>query len=132
MLLEEFIERYWTGHPVVPRPAQTSDRPVALHGHCHQKALWGDGTTSAVLRRLVGQRLTVLPSGCCGMAGAFGMMASKAALSRAVATPLVDAIAALPEGTRVVACGTSCRQQIRHLTDVRPLHMAELLAAHLG
>jgi Fe-S oxidoreductase len=48
-----------------------------------------------------------------------------------VATPLVEAVEALPEGTRVVACGTSCRAQIRHLTDAEPLHMAELLAAAL-
>jgi Fe-S oxidoreductase len=65
------------------------------------------------------------------MAGAFGMMASKADLSRAVAAPLVDSIEALSEGTRVVACGTSCRAQIRHLTDAKPLHMAELLASAL-
>jgi Fe-S oxidoreductase len=49
-----------------------------------------------------------------------------------VATPLVEAIEALPEGTRVVACGTSCRHQIRHLTDAEPLHMAELLAVSLA
>jgi len=104
---------------------------VAIHGHCHAKALGDARLLPRLAQRIPGARAELLATGCCGMAGAFGMMASKAALSRAVATPLVDAIAALPEGTRVVACGTSCRQQIRHLTDAEPLHMAELLAGHL-
>jgi len=30
-----------------------------------------------------------------------------------------------------VASGTSCRQQIEHLTPARPKHMAELLAESL-
>jgi len=105
---------------------------VAIHGHCHTKALGDARLLPRLAQRIPGAKAELLATGCCGMAGAFGMMASKAALSRAVATPLVEAIEALPEGTRVVACGTSCRAQIRHLTDVRPLHMAELLAAHLG
>ncbi len=105
---------------------------VAIHGHCHVKALGDARLLPRLAQRIPGARAELLATGCCGMAGAFGMMASKAALSRAVATPLVEAIEALPEGTRVVACGTSCRTQIRHLTDAEPLHMAELLAAHLA
>ena len=35
-------------------------------------------------------------------------------------------------GTTVVASGTSCRHQIDHLTDIKPVHMAELLAEALS
>ena len=105
---------------------------VAIHGHCHTKALGDARLLPRLAQRIPGTRAELLATGCCGMAGAFGMMASKAALSRAVATPLVEAITSLPEGTHVVACGTSCRAQIRHLTDAEPLHMAELLAASLA
>jgi len=105
---------------------------VAIHGHCHAKALGDARLLPRLAQRIPGARAELLATGCCGMAGAFGMMASKAALSRAVATPLVEAIESQPEGTLVIACGTSCRQQIRHLTDAEPLHMAELLAASLA
>jgi len=104
---------------------------VAIHGHCHTKALGDARLLPRLAQRIPGARAELLATGCCGMAGAFGMMASKAALSRAVATPLVEAIESQPEGTLVVACGTSCRAQIRHLTDAEPLHMAELLASFL-
>ena len=62
------------------------------------------------------------------MAGAFGALESKYDLSLEVAQPLVDLITAQPDGTVVIASGTSCRHQIGHLTPVHPKHMAELLA----
>jgi Fe-S oxidoreductase len=71
---------------------------------------------------------TLLDTGCCGMAGAFGALDSKYELSLKVAAPLVQKIEAQPNDTVVVASGTSCRHQIEHLTPVRPKHMAELLA----
>ena len=36
-----------------------------------------------------------------------------------------------PTGTEVIASGTSCRHQITDLTNLRPKHMAELLAEAL-
>ena len=54
------------------------------------------------MRRLAerspGANVTLLDTGCCGMAGAFGMLASKYELSLAVAQPLVEKINALPRG----------------------------------
>jgi Fe-S oxidoreductase len=75
--------------------------------------------------------VTWLDTGCCGMAGSFGALRTKYELSLAVAKPLVEKINALAPGTRLVASGTSCRQQIHHLTPAKPLHMAELLAQTL-
>jgi Fe-S oxidoreductase len=45
-----------------------------------------------------------------------------------VAQRVIDAIDNQPSGTEVIASGTSCRHQITDLTNVRPKHMAELLA----
>jgi Fe-S oxidoreductase len=56
------------------------------------------------------------------------MLEEKDELSRMVARPLVEMLEQQPEGARVVASGFSCRHQIRHLTDVDPLHIAELVA----
>jgi len=101
---------------------------VAIHGHCHAKALMNIDIMPALVRKVPGAEVRMLETGCCGMAGAFGMMKSKYELSKQVAEPLVEQIRALPPGTHLVASGTSCRHQITHLTDAEPLHMAELLA----
>jgi len=104
---------------------------VAVHGHCHAKALSDPKTVLSVLERLPGASPRFLDTSCCGMAGAFGMLSDHRELSHRVAGPLVAAIEALPRDTAVVASGTSCRHQIADLTDVRPLHLAEFLASCL-
>jgi Fe-S oxidoreductase len=105
---------------------------VAIHGHCHAKTFGDPGRLPPLAERIPGVEATLLATGCCGMAGAFGMMRGTQELSRAVAEPLVGLIRDLPDGTRLVASGMSCRHQIRHLTDAEPIHMAELLAAALA
>lgn len=47
-------------------------RPVKVHGHCHQKALIGMEPTLAVLKAVPGYEVSLIQSGCCGMAGSFG------------------------------------------------------------
>jgi Fe-S oxidoreductase len=81
--------------------------------------------------RIPNSSVTLLETGCCGMAGSFGALRTQYDLSLKVAQPLVEKVNALVPGTRLVASGTSCRQQIDHLTAIRPLHMAELLAGAL-
>jgi FAD/FMN-containing dehydrogenase/Fe-S oxidoreductase len=104
---------------------------VAIHAHCHSKALADTKTVLAALKNLRGAAPKILDTGCCGMAGAFGMLTDHRDLSHRVAAPLVAAIEDLTAGTAVVASGTSCRHQIADLTDAEPLHLAEYLARHL-
>lgn len=101
---------------------------TAIHGHCHAKSLSGTASMMKVARAIPGNEVSMLNTGCCGMAGAFGSMDAKYALSLEVAKPLVEQVERLEEGTLLVASGTSCRHQIDHLADKAPLHMAELLA----
>jgi Fe-S oxidoreductase len=101
---------------------------VAVHGHCHAKALSGARRIVDVVNRLPGASGIWLETGCCGMAGAFGMLTDHRELSRQVAEPLVMAVEALPPETILVATGTSCRHQITDLSSRQPLHLAELLA----
>ncbi|MHC4769020.1 MAG: FAD-binding and (Fe-S)-binding domain-containing protein, partial [Planctomycetota bacterium] len=58
-LVEQFVEQRWDEHPTRPGAwgAWSGDAPVLLHGHCHQKALWGVGSSAELLRRLLGDRL---------------------------------------------------------------------------
>jgi Fe-S oxidoreductase len=81
---------------------------------------------------LPNRTVTMLDTGCCGMAGAFGMLESKYELSLKVAEPLIEKIKHQPYGTIVVASGTSCRHQIQHLANNRTQHMACVLADALA
>jgi Fe-S oxidoreductase len=104
---------------------------IAIHAHCHAKSMMKTGCMKSLAGRLPNRNVTLLDTGCCGMAGAFGMLESKYDLSLKVAQPLVDKIKAMPFGTIVVASGTSCRHQIQHLVPVKFRHMAEVLAEAL-
>jgi Fe-S oxidoreductase len=57
-LPERFVDVFWDRHPNRPgcKPIEGN---IVLHGHCHQKALWGDATSSAVFERLYPGRVRV-------------------------------------------------------------------------
>jgi Fe-S oxidoreductase len=133
MLVEDFVEKNWDTHSNRPANIQADQSPICLHGHCHQKALWGDQTSSAILRRLSGGDVTVLPSGCCGMAGAFGYAEDKYELSMKIGELSVfPPIRAASQETIIVAPGTSCRHQIRDGTGKSAIHPIRLVARWLG
>jgi FAD/FMN-containing dehydrogenase/Fe-S oxidoreductase len=129
-LFEHFIEDLLSREPAV-LSFRRETTPVAIHAHCHAKSRLNPAFLKRLAQRLPGRTATLLDTGCCGMAGAFGAMASKYELSRKVGAALADQIGAQLPGAVIVASGTSCRQQIEHLTPVRPKHMAELLAESL-
>jgi Fe-S oxidoreductase len=101
---------------------------VAIHAHCHAKSLLNPTFMVRLAGRLPGRKGTLLETGCCGMAGAFGLLEAKRELSMKVAQPLVEKVLQQPPNAVVIASGTSCRHQIDELTRIRPRHMAELLA----
>jgi FAD/FMN-containing dehydrogenase/Fe-S oxidoreductase len=103
-------------------------RKVAIHAHCHAKSLENPAYMKRLAERLPQRTVTLLETGCCGMAGAFGALESKYELSQKIAGPFIRKIRDNPFGTVVVASGTSCRHQIHHLAPVRAWHMAEVLA----
>ncbi len=65
------------------------------------------------------------------MAGAFGALAEKYDLSMKLGALLASHVDAQPETARVVASGTSCRQQIAHCTTRSARHAAEVVAEAL-
>ena len=126
-LFEQFIEICWSANRTL-FVSTTRAGQVAIHAHCHAKSLVKTEFMARLAARLPGRNATLLDTGCCGMAGAFGALESKYDLSLKVAAPLVQQVNAQPPGTVIVASGTSCRHQLEHLTAVHPKHMAELLA----
>jgi FAD/FMN-containing dehydrogenase/Fe-S oxidoreductase len=104
-------------------------RQLLLHGHCHQKALWGTAGTKRLLASIPGASVTEIDSGCCGVAGSFGYehydLSLKIANQR-----LLPAIQAAPQAL-VVAPGTSCRTQISEAGH-RVWHPIEMVASALA
>jgi Fe-S oxidoreductase len=107
--------------------------PILIHGHCHQKSLLGMDSTLKALRLVPGSEVELIPSGCCGMAGAFGYQTEHFSVSKKIAElVLFPAIRNAPEGTRIVATGASCRHQIADGLGLRAYHAAELFAEAMG
>lgn len=104
-------------------------REILLHGHCHQKALWGTSATKALLAQIPNSSVSEIDSGCCGVAGSFGYehydLSLKIANQR-----LLPAIQAQPNAL-VAAVGTSCRAQIQD-AGYQVQHPAEIIAQALA
>ncbi|MEV6208870.1 FAD-binding and (Fe-S)-binding domain-containing protein [Kitasatospora sp. NPDC051914] len=96
--------------------------------HCHQHAVLGTAADRRVEQRM-GVRNEVLDSGCCGLAGNFGMERGHWEVSVAAAERvLLPAVRAAAPGTTVLADGLSCRTQIAQLSGGRrAVHLAELV-----
>jgi len=104
---------------------------LLIHGHCHQKALHGTASMKRVYREVASLSVSEVDSGCCGMAGSFGFEREHYLLSEKIGEDrLFPALRDLDAGTGIVACGTSCRQQIEHFTGRRALHWVETLGVN--
>jgi Fe-S oxidoreductase len=126
VLLSELLERHAPGY-VPPR----LDRPVLLHGHCHQKALMSMSDELSLLRRM-GADVTSPEPGCCGMAGPFGLVGASYPVSQAIAErALLPAVREADPETLIVSSGFSCREQIRQGGHRRAIHLAEAMGLAL-
>ena len=130
-LFEDFIGQLLDREPDALRFKPANER-IAIHVHCHARALTEPAAMQRLAARLPGRSATLLDSGCCGMAGTFGMLESKYELSLKVAEPLLELLKQQPYGTTTVVSSTSCRHQVQHLATVKTRHMAEVLADALA
>lgn len=102
---------------------------ILIHGHCHQKALYGTQAMKSNLN-ISSHTVAEIPSGCCGMAGSFGYEAEHYEISRKIGeSVLFPAVKSMKPGTTVIANGFSCRHQIHHFTGVKPKHWVEVVRA---
>jgi Fe-S oxidoreductase len=100
---------------------------ISIHGHCHQKALYGTTTMKSTLN-LNENAVNEIPSGCCGMAGSFGYEKEHYDLSEKIGEGILfPKVRNLKHGTTLVANGFSCRHQIEHFTGVKPKHWVEVV-----
>jgi Fe-S oxidoreductase len=126
LLFEEFIAREAKAGRFA-LAFKAIDRPLLLHGHCHQKAFGAVAPIIDVLKLIPGAKPQLIETSCCGMAGSFGFEASHQAVSMQMAeAALLPAIRQQPDAI-VVADGTSCRHQIADGAQRQALHVARLL-----
>jgi FAD/FMN-containing dehydrogenase/Fe-S oxidoreductase len=126
VLFDKFVDDLLEQEPAALQ-FKERDSTIAIHAHCHAKSLANPAFMTRLVERLPGRRATLLETGCCGMAGAFGALAEKYELSKQVAADLLRQIDNQQPDV-VIASGTSCRHQIVDLSERWPKHMAELLA----
>jgi FAD/FMN-containing dehydrogenase/Fe-S oxidoreductase len=112
---------------------RSGERPHAIsQTHCHHHAVLGYDADKELLRR-AGVDNEPLASGCCGLAGDFGMTPDHREVSLAVGEQvLLPAVRAAADTTLVLADGFSCRTQISEAgTGRSPVHSAEVVNAAL-
>jgi len=129
-LPQEWLARHLEELPQVA--AKKPDR-WALLPHCTERtnvprsiADW-----QRVASRL-GVELTILPSGCCGMAGLYGHQRANRATSEAIYRLSWGNYLANPDYTgRIVATGYSCRSQAWIVDSIELMHPVQLLLSRV-
>ncbi len=90
---------------------------VAYHIPCHMEKLGWSIFTRELLGMIPGLELTVLDSGCCGMAGTYGFKKENYAYSQEIGRPLFERIKLLDPDYVTSECDT-CKWQIEMSTGV--------------
>ena len=128
MTFDEWLFREYTEGRVGTDDFGEAAREIVLHVHCHEKALGEASKCAAVLSLPRNFSVTLLDSGCCGMAGSFGYEAEHYAVSQQIAEQsLYSKLRDRSAETVVVAAGTSCRHQLKDGLGRVARHSAEVL-----
>jgi FAD/FMN-containing dehydrogenase/Fe-S oxidoreductase len=123
MMIDVFLQEEIKNGLPIRLTSESGD--MLIHGHCHQKALFGTES----MKNVEG-KVNEIPSGCCGMAGSFGYEKEHYAISKKIGESILfPAVKNKAENTDLVACGFSCRHQIHDFTGVKAKHWVEVVKA---
>ncbi|WP_420322658.1 FAD-binding and (Fe-S)-binding domain-containing protein [Flagellimonas sp.] len=127
-LIEEFLASEIEKGNITSKSFTKEEKEVKIHNHCHQKALSNQKVTFDILNLPKNYKVTIIPSGCCGMAGSFGYEKEHYETSMQVGElKLFPAVRKSSENTIISANGTSCRHQIKDGTDRDAQHPVSIL-----
>ena len=108
-------------------------KTIKLHVHCHQKALGNMAAPFELLNLPVNYNVSIINSGCCGMAGSFGYEKEHYKVSMQMGElSLFPKVRKTESETIIAATGTSCRHQIMDGTKREALHPISILRAALA
>ncbi|WP_411895185.1 FAD-binding and (Fe-S)-binding domain-containing protein [Winogradskyella sp. A2] len=127
-LIEEFLQNELELGNISSDQFTDKEARIKFHGHCHQKAQSNQKSSFDILNIPVNYKVTLIPSGCCGMAGSFGYEKDNYNVSMQIAEQtLLPAVRKARNETIIVANGTSCRHQIKDGTGVVAKHPITIL-----
>jgi FAD/FMN-containing dehydrogenase/Fe-S oxidoreductase len=127
-LIDEFIAQEIGKGNISKAAFTTAKKSIQLHGHCQQKALSSVAPSVLLLSLPENYTVSVIPSGCCGMAGSFGYEKEHYDVSMKIGElVLFPTVRQQAEDTIIAAPGTSCRHQIWDGTGRKALHPVEVL-----
>ncbi|RKY09920.1 MAG: anaerobic glycerol-3-phosphate dehydrogenase subunit C [Planctomycetota bacterium] len=106
-------------------------RPFAYHAPCHLFALGLAGAGAELLTELAEAKITDINSGCCGLAGTFGMQKKNFDLSVDIARDMAEALNATGKKFVMTECA-ACKMQIEQLTGKKVIHPIKVLAKAYG
>ena len=126
--IEEFFEKEIRKGKITAASFTEDKKTLKIHGHCHQKSLSGTEASFAMLNLPKNYKVTVMNTGCCGMAGSFGYEKEHYKLSMQVGEDtLFPKIRNSDKSVKIAAAGTSCRHQIKDGTKREAEHPATIL-----
>lgn len=126
--IEEFIQQETEKENIKPDLFTSESKEIKIHGHCHQKSLIGMHPAFTMLNLPLNYEVSILNTGCCGMAGSFGFEKEHYELSMQIGEDtLFPKVRNLKAETILVASGTSCRHQIIDGTQRKAFHPATIL-----
>ncbi|MGV8947365.1 MAG: FAD-binding and (Fe-S)-binding domain-containing protein [Lutibacter sp.] len=126
--IEEFIKQEFEKGNISSISFTTKEKVLKIHGHCHQKSLSSTEPTFKMLSIPKNYKVTIINSGCCGMAGSFGYEKEHYDLSMQVGEDtLFPKIRNMENTTVIAAAGTSCRHQIKDGTGKISKHPITIL-----
>ena len=127
-LIEEFLASEIALGNINTEQFTSEEKVIKIHNHCHQKALSNQKVTFDILNLPINYKPTIIPSGCCGMAGSFGFEKDKYEVSMQIGElKLFPAVRNASEEVIIAANGTSCRHQIKDGTQKQALHPISIL-----
>ena len=127
-LLEEFLSKEIAAGDIQASQFTKEARTVKIHGHCHQKALSNQKVTFDVLNLPENYKVSIISSGCCGMAGSFGYEEEHYEVSMQIGElKLFPSIRKSDDEVIISANGTSCRHQIYDGTKRKAKHPVTIL-----
>lgn len=127
-LFDEFFMREVNNNIITADKFTRNKVHIKLHAHCHQKAIATSKTSIEMLKFPENYTAEEIPSGCCGMAGAFGYEKNHYELSMKIGEMvLFPAVRSSAPEVIIAAPGTSCREQIEHGTGRKAYHPVEIL-----
>jgi len=126
--MEEFFQKEIKKSHITSTHFKETKKVLKIHGHCHQKSLSNMHASFEMLNVPKNFKVSIINSGCCGMAGSFGYEKEHYDISMQVGEDtLFPKIRNSEKSIKIAAAGTSCRHQILDGTKRKSQHPISIL-----